>query len=321
MSDGTVLTPRRMASLLAACALAAAGAAASATPAPAAAPQRAFDSPQQAAEALVAAAEKDDVSALLEILGPGGKDLVVTVDAVDDRNRRAGFAAKAREKMAVAEDPINPGWMFLSVGPSDWPFPVPIVESGGKWRFSSKDGREEILARRIGENELDAIALLRGYVEAQWEYAEEEHDGSGIQQYAQKAISTAGKQDGLSWRNADGTVGGPMGDEVAEALAAGYTDKTKPYNGYYFRILKAQGPAAPGGARGYVVNGMMIGGFGMVAWPAQYGVTGIMTFQVNHYGIVYQKDLGPETAKAAAALTRYNPGSGWMITEDEEDED
>ncbi len=155
-------------------------------------------------------------------------------------------------------------------------------------------------------------------MEAQKDYASKERDGSGMLQYAQKVISTAGKQDGLSWKNADGTVGGPMGDELAAALAAGYTKKAEPYNGYYFRILKAQGPAAPRGARDYVVNGAMIGGFAMIAWPAQYGVSGIQTFQVNQDGLVYQKDLGKETAQLASQMTRYNPGKGWLVTEDED---
>jgi hypothetical protein len=279
---------------------------------------KAFDTPQQAAQALVAAAEKNDIPALLAIFGPDGKDLVVTADTVDDKSRLAEFAKKAREKSKVSFDAADPDVANLSVGTDDWPLPVPIVRTGGKWRFDAKAGREEILARRIGGNELDAIALLRGYVEAQEDYAEVIHDDSGILQYAQKAISTPGKQDGLSWKNADGTFGGPLGDEIAEAVAAGYTDKAQPYNGYFFRILKAQGPAAPRGARDYVVNGMMIGGFAMLAWPADYGVTGIQTFQVNHDGIVYQKDLGPDTAKAAAAITAYNPGEGWVATEDEE---
>jgi hypothetical protein len=279
---------------------------------------KAFDTPQKAAQALVTAAEKNDVPALLAIFGPEGKDLVVTADTVDDKSRLAEFSKKAREKMNVSFDAADPDVAILSVGEDDWPLPVPIVRTEGKWRFDAKVGREEILARRIGANELDAIALLRGYVEAQEDYAEVIHDDSGILQYAQKAISTPGKQDGLSWKNADGTFGGPLGDEIAEAVAAGYTDKAQPYNGYFFRILKAQGPAAPPGARDYVVGGMMIGGFAMLAWPAEYGVTGIQTFQVNHAGIVYQKDLGPDTAKAAPAITIYNPDKGWVATEDEE---
>jgi len=279
--------------------------------------QKTFDTPQAAAEALVAAAEKDDTTALMEILGPDAKGLINSGDAVKDKNDLEAFAKRARAKMHVDPDEIDPKVMIVSVGDDDWPTPIPIVRAGNKWRFDTKAGKREILVRRIGSNELDAIKLLRGYVEAQQDYAFVEHDGSGMRQYAQKAVSTPGKQDGLSWRNADGSVGGPMGDVLAAALAAGHTSKTEPLNGYHFRILTAQGPAAKLGARNYVVNGAMIGGFGMVAWPANYEVTGIQTFQVNQDGVVYQKDLGPQTAKLVEAITRYNPDKTWTVTEDE----
>jgi hypothetical protein len=280
--------------------------------------QRTFDTPQQAAEAAVSAAEKDDVAAMLEIFGPDGKDLVSSGDAVRDKNDRARFAQKAREKMQVSTDPSNPKRATLSVGADEWPTPIPIVEKGGKWHFDSKQGREEILTRRIGGNELDAIALLRGYVDAQVEYAQEDHDGAGMLQYAQRSISTPGKHDGLFWKNEDGSPGGPIGDLIAKALAEGHKSKTEPYNGYFFRILTAQGPAAPLGARNYIVNGAMIGGFAMLAWPAHYEVTGVQTFIVNYDGIVYQKDLGPETSKIAPTITRYNPDKSWRATQDEE---
>jgi DUF2950 family protein len=282
---------------------------------PTVAPQ-AFDTPQQAADALVKAAEADDAKALLKIFGSAGKYIVSSGDPVDDKNNRAKFAAKAHEKMNVSFDVADPKLAILIIGADDWPFPAPIVEKGGKWRFDAKQGREEILARRIGANELDAIAFLRGYVEAQHEYASQAHDGSGMLQYAQKSISTPGKHDGLSWWNADHTPGGPIGDEIAKALAAGYTKKTEPYNGYYFCILTAQGPAARLGARDYIVNGMMIGGFAMVAWPAKYGFTGVQTFEVNHDGVVYQKDLGPNTSKIGPTIKKYNPDKTWTVTED-----
>ncbi len=287
-----------------------------ATPAPAAA--QAFETPQQAADALIKAAEADDVSALLKVFGPEGKDIFSSGDPVRDKNDLTKFVEKAHRKTEISFDVGDPRRAVLVVGDDDWPMPVPIVEKGGKWRFDSKDGRQEILARRIGSNELDAIALLRGYVEAQKEYASAEHDGSGMHQYAQKWISTAGKQDGLSWRNSDGSVGGPIGDEIAKMLAAGYTKKAEPVNGYYFRTLTAQGPAARLGARNYIVNGMMIGGFAAIAWPANYGVTGVQTFQVNNDGKVYQKDLGPETSKIAPSIKRFDPDKTWIITEDEE---
>lgn len=284
---------------------------------PSAAP-RAFDTPQQAADALVRAAAADDVPALLKIFGPEGKDIVSSGDPVRDKNDLTKFADKARVKMTVSYDVADPKRAVLVVGDDDWPMPVPVVEKNGKWRFDAKQGREEILARRIGGNELNAISLLRGYVEAQEEYASEKHDGSGMLQYAQRSISTPGKHDGLSWWNPDGTPGGPIGDRIAKALAAGYTKKTEPYNGYYFRILKAQGPSARLGARNYVVDGMMIGGFAMVAWPARYEVTGVQTFMVNNDGVVYQKDLGPQTGKLASSIKEFNPDEGWAVTNDAE---
>jgi hypothetical protein len=282
------------------------------------APQRTFDTPQQAADALVEAAAADDVSALLAIFGPEGKDIVSSGDSVDDNNDRDEFVAKAREKKQVTFDFGDPKRAVLVVGADDWPLPVPLVEKNGKWRFNAREARDEILARRIGGNELDAIALLRGYVEAQLEYAQEPHDGSEVRQYAQKWLSSPGKQDGLSWWNPDGTPGGPIGDEIAKALAEGYTKKDEPYNGYYFRTLTAQGPSAPLGARDYIVKGMMIGGFAAIAWPANYGVTGVQTFQVNTDGLVYQKDLGPKTSTLAPGLKRYDPDKTWTITQDAE---
>jgi len=286
-------------------------------PAPAAPAAQAFDTPQQAAEAAVKAATDNDVPALEKLFGADGKFIVPSGDPVRDKNDLARFAEKAKQKMEVTFDDTDPKRAVLVVGEDGWPMPVPLVEKGGKWRFDAKQGKEEILARRIGGNELDAIALLRGYAEAQEDYAAELHDGATMHQYAQKAVSTPGKQDGLSWKNADGTWGGPIGDEVAKALAAGYTSRLEPYNGYYFRTLTAQGPDAPLGSRDYVVKGMMIGGFAAMAWPVTYGVTGIQTFQVNNDGLVYQKDLGPETGKIAPTIKAYNPGKGWLVTEDE----
>jgi hypothetical protein len=278
----------------------------------------AFDTPQQAADALVKAAEAGDVQALLRIFGPEGRDVVTSGDAVRDKNDIAEFAAKARQKLNVSFDVDDPQRAVLIVGDGDWPMPVPLVAKGGKWRFSAKDGKREILARRIGGNELNAISLLRGFVEAQKDYALAPHDGSPMLQYAQKWISTPGKQDGLSWYDPNGKPDGPIGDEIAKLLAAGYTKKADPVNGYYFRTLTAQGPAARLGARNYIVNGMMIGGFAAIAWPAHYGVTGVQTFQVNNDGVVYQKDLGPDTAKTAAGIKRFNPDKGWTVTEDEQ---
>ena len=280
--------------------------------------QKTFDTAQQAAEVMIVAVKNDDVAALLEIFGPAGKDFVSTGDDVQDKNSRAAFAALAQEKMHVDTDPHNPNRAILSVGNEDWPTPVPIVKQGAKWHFDSKAGRAEILDRRIGNNELDAITICRGYVEAQKEYASEIHDDSGVNQYAQRIISTPGKHDGLAWRNPDGSDGGPVGDAIAKAIEEGYPRKSGPYHGYHFGTLKGQGPAAALGQLDYVVNGVMIGGFALVAWPAEYRVTGVQTFIVSYDGIVYQKDLGPDTTKIAAAMERYNPDETWHRTDDEE---
>jgi hypothetical protein len=275
-----------------------------------------FDTPQAAADALVQAAASGDESAVLALFGPSGKEIVTSGDAVEDKNRMAKFAELAKQKMEIKKEGANKA--IVDIGPDDWPLPVPLVQSGGKWHFDAKQGREEILNRRIGGNELETINLLRGYVEAQEDYASVPRDDSGIRQYAQKFVSTPGKHDGLSWRDADGKPAGPLGDELAKALAEGYSDKTKPYNGYYIRPLTSQGPKARLGARDYVWKGAMIGGFAAVAWPANYGVTGIQTFQVNNDGVVYQKDLGPKTGEIAPTIKAYNPDKTWVETKDEE---
>lgn len=277
--------------------------------------QKTFGTPQQAAEALIHAAEQFDVPALNEIFGPDGKSLVATADAVQDKNRIALFVAKAHEKKLVIMDSKNHA--SLSVGDDDWPFPVPIVKQGGKWYFDSKAGLDEVLRRRIGANELDAIAICRGFVDAQKEYASQIHDDSGIAQYAQRIISTPGKQDGLVWKNPDGSLGGPISEGIANAIEQGYTSRTQPYHGYYFKVLKGQGPAAPMGQLDFVIEGVMIGGFALVAAPAEYRVTGVQTFIVSHDGIVYQKDLGPETLQAFKDMERYNPDKTWHRTDDE----
>jgi len=280
--------------------------------------QKAFDSPQQAADALVKASAANDTAALVEIFGSGSKDLVDTGDAVDDKNRHTKFAELAKEKLNVAIDPKTPKTAVIEVGADDWPMPIPLVQKDGKWRFDAKSGRHEILARRIGHDELQAINLLRGYVEAQQEYASEARDGAPRPEYAQKWISSPGKHDGLSWQNADGTQGGPIGDLVAKALAEGHSSKSEPFNGYYFRTLTGQGTHARLGRRDYIVAGRMIGGFAAIAWPAKHGVTGIMTFLVNNDGVVFQKDLGPNTGQVAPAIKLFDPDKTWAITDDEE---
>jgi Protein of unknown function (DUF2950) len=280
--------------------------------------QKPFDTPQQAADTMILAVKNDDVAGLLQIFGPAGKDFVDTKDDVQDKKSRAAFAALAQEKMHVDLDPHNPNRAILSVGNEDWPTPVPIVKQGGKWHFDSKAGRTELLDRRIGANELNVIAICRGFVDAQMEYAAAIHDDSGVNQYAQKIISTPGKQDGLAWQNADGSWGGPIGEAAAKAISEGYADKAQPYQGYYFKVLKGQSPAARLGKLDYVIEGAMIGGFALVAVPAEYGVTGVMTFMVSYDGIVYQKDLGPDSLKLFKSMDRYNPDKTWRSTDDEE---
>src|SRR6266513_2502527 len=246
--------------------------------------QKQFDTPKQAADALIQVAANFDVAAAKEILGPDSEDIVASEDPVQDKNRAAEFAAKAKEKMSVQTDKKNPNQAIILVGNDDFSLPIPLVKQKGKWFFNTKVGREEILNRRVGANELNAIEICRGFVEAQHEYAEEKHDDSKVNQYAQRIISTPGKHDGLAWQNADGTWGGPVGEEVAKALEQGYTNsgQPQPYHGYDFKVLKGQGPAAPMGQMDFVVKGAMIGGFALAAAPAEYRVTGVMTFIVSH---------------------------------------
>jgi hypothetical protein len=284
--------------------------------APAPAKQRTFETPRAAADALIAAAGDWDLTTLKEILGPSGVDVVVTEDPVQDRNQGAAFAALAREKSEIVVDPKIPNRATLVIGKEDWPSPIPIVRKGGKWSFDAKAGRTEVLNRRIGRNELDAIEISRAFVDAQREYAFQKRDGSSVNQYAQRIISIAGKQDGLVWRNADGTWGGPLGEEIAGVIAEGYSERARPYHGYYFKVLKGQGPAAPLGQMDYVVNGAMIGGFALVAAPADYRVTGVKTFLVSNAGVVYEQDLGPKSVERFQAMERFNPDKGWVPVAD-----
>jgi hypothetical protein len=272
---------------------------------------RTFATAQAAADALVAAAGADDAKALLAIFGPDGKKLVSSGDEVQDRNDRAAFAALAKEKLEVVVDPKDPKRATVVAGPDGWPFPAPLVEKDGKWAFASKQGVTELVDRRIGSNELDAIEICHGYVEAQKEYAAEDRNGNGVLEYAQRIISTKGQRDGLVWWGADGKLEGPISEAIAKAIAQGYKDKTKPFHGYHFRVLKKQGPNARLGTLDYVIGGKMIGGFALVAWPAAYRTSGVKTFLVNHDGVVYEKDLGKDTATIASGITRFDPGEGW----------
>lgn len=278
-----------------------------------------FDTPQQAADALVGAAEKFDVDTLTKIFGPDGKDIVVTGETAQDRQHATDFAAQAREKETISVGPKNGNRAFLLVGSQDWPFPVPLVKRDGKWSFDAKAGRQELVYRRIGANELDAIQLCQGYVEAQDDYALQKREGYDVNQYAQRIISTSGKQDGLAWQNADGTWGGPVGEKIARAIEQGYTAGSE-YHGYYFKILKGQGPAAPLGQLDFVVKGVMIGGFALVAAPARHDVTGVRTFIVSHDGVVYEKDLGPSTLDQFKKMEVFNPDKSWTPVQDDDEQ-
>jgi hypothetical protein len=278
--------------------------------------QKTFSTPKEAADALIAAAEKWDVATLEAIFGPDGKDIIHSGEPARDREIAKQFAEQAHTKMNVSIDPKTKQRAFISVGSDNWPFPVPIVKSATGWTFDSKAGRNEILTRRVGRNELDAIELLRGFVEAQDQYAETKRGDTQVSQYAQKIISTPGKQDGLAWQNPDGTWGGPIGENIARAIERGYASG-QPWHGYYFEVLKGQGPDAPLGQLDYLVNGAMIGGFALIAFPAEYLNTGVMTFMVSNDGVVYQKDLGPNTVETAKKIERFNPDATWTpVAED-----
>ena len=278
--------------------------------------QKTFTTPKEAAEALIQAAASFDLPALRQILGPDGDDLVSSEDPVQDKNKAAAFAAAARKKNEVTIDHGNPRRAVLTVGDEDWPLPIPLTKKGQRWSFDTKSGRQEVLLRRIGANELDTIQICRGYVEAQQLYALEKHDGAEVNQYAQRIISTSRKHDGLAWQNPDGGWGGPIGEGVAKALEQGYTNRSRPYHGYYFKILKGQGPNAPLGQMDFLVNGTMIGGFALAAAPADYRVTGVKSFIVSYKGVVYQKDLGPNTLEIFKSMQLYDPDKTWQRTDD-----
>ena len=283
--------------------------------------QKEFDTPKQAADALIQAAETFDTAALKEILGPDSTDIISSVDPVADKTRAVAFASKAKEKITVDVDSKNPNRATVSVGNDDFPLPIPIVKEKGKWHFDTKAGREEILNRRIGADELDAIEVARGFVDAQNEYAQEKHGDSKVNEFAQRMISTPGKQDGLAWQNPDGTWGGPVGEGVAKAIEQGYSERTQPYHGYYFKVLKKQGPNAVLGKMDFVIDGAMIGGFALAAAPAQYRVTGVKTFIVGPAGIVYQKDLGPKTLETFKTMEAFDPDKTWEATNDQWSDD
>ncbi len=270
-----------------------------------------FASPQQAMQALVDALRAGDRQGLLAILGPEGEDILSSGDPVADKADRDRFLAAYDDKVDFA--PKEDDEVEVILGHENWPFPIPLMKGEQGWFFDTEAGKDEILSRRIGRNELDAIEVCEGYVDAQREYASADREMDEIIQYAQKILSDPNTRNGLYWVPAEGELPSPAGPFVARAAAEGYKkgEKPIPFHGYYYRILKAQGSSAPGGAYNYVINGHMVAGFALVAWPADYGVSGIMTFVVNSNGIVYEKDLGTKTAKTAEAMTRYNPDETW----------
>jgi hypothetical protein len=269
-----------------------------------------FSTSQAAAEALIKASEINDTKTLLKLFAPNGKDLLDSGDPAEDVRSRTRFTELARMKMALIPDPADPAKVFISVGDEDWPFPVPLIQKNGLWLFDSSEGQNEVHSRYIGAHELTAIDICRGYVEAQNEYSQT-HLYKGMPEYARKLNSSKGLKDGLYWEPAQGELPSPVPADFARAAEDMKRDQRKPYHGYYFRVMTAQGPDAHGGAKNYIVDGAMTGGFALVAWPSEYGETGIQTFVVNQDGIVYQSNLGDGTDAKTPGLTQFNPDSSW----------
>ena len=274
--------------------------------------QKTFASAEEGVKALMEAVKKNDTNAMLAILGPEAKSLIESGDQVSDRAAGERFVKSYEESNKLVKS--GDSKMVLETGKDEWPFPIPLVKETNGWRFDTHEGKEEIINRRIGRNELDAIQVSLAIVDAEREYYQRDPDGDKLLQYAQKFISTKGKRDGLYWETNPDEQPSPIGPLVARARGEGYKgagDKPIPYHGYYYKLLTGQGKDAPGGAYDYLVRGKMMGGFGVVAYPAQYGSSGIMTFIVNHDGVVYQKDLGAKTASVAQSMTKFNPDKTW----------
>jgi hypothetical protein len=278
--------------------------------------QKTFASPEEAVKALIDAAKAGNQEELSAIFGPTGKEVLSSGDPVEDKAVRERFVKAYDAKNALVRE--GDAKAVLQLGAEEWPFPIPLVKKGQQWSFDTKKGKEELNNRRIGRNELNTVQTCLAYVDAQREYAGKDRDTDGLFEYAQKFVSTPGTKDGLYWEAKPGEEESPFGDLFVKATREGYTktsDKPIPYHGYYFKVLKAQGKSAPGGAYDYVVKGRMIGGFAMVAYPASYGVSGVMTFVVNHDGTVYEKNLGKDTAKIAQAIKLFNPDKTWRKAE------
>jgi len=280
--------------------------------------QKTFASADDAAKGLVEAVRAKNVDGLLAVVGPDSSSWLFSGDLVQDRNDWARFLAAYDQKHAVTE---KDGRAILEVGDDAWPFPAPIVKRGDKWAFDTHAGRDEIVNRRIGRNELDVIQTLLAIVDAQREYAATDADGNGFADYAKKFRSSPGKKDGLFWPTEGGAAASPLGPLVATAASEGYGKEPRKdagpqaYRGYHYKILTKQGKSAPGGAFDYMVGNKLLGGFAVVAWPATYRVSGVTTFLVNYDGTVYEKDLGPQTASIASAMTVFNPDKTWRKAE------
>ncbi len=276
-----------------------------------------FPSPADAATALVTAMNPFDEAKLVKILGPGSEDVISSGDPVADMAAAEKFVKAYAAKHGTGTN--DDGSVTLFVGDNDWPFPIPMVGAGDAWTFDTETGRQEIIDRRIGRNELSAIEVCRAVVDAEHDYYNADPDGDAVHEYAAKFRSTPGKRDGLFWKQVEGQPPSPLGLLAAEASAEGYTpgkpDERQPYHGYYYRLVTGQGPDAPGGEQNYMVDGQMTGGFGVVAWPASYGNSGIMTFMVGENGVVFQKDLGEDTERSAAFIELFEPGPGWDVVE------
>jgi len=275
--------------------------------------QRTFATPKDAAGALLAAADADDVAALMKIFGPDAGEILNSGDSVEDKGDRARFAQNAKLAMKESINPAKPNRAILLVGADGFPFPIPLVRAAGRWHFDTPAGKTEILARRIGSNELDAIAACKAYVDAQYDYATEDRNKNGVPEYARRLISSPGKRDGLFWPESAAPPT-QFTAKVRKAQSEGYRkegEKPTVYHGYYFRILTAQGPDARGGALEYVQHDLMIGGFALLAWPAEYRVSGVNTFLVNQDGVIYEKDLGTSTIPDAESMTTFDPDKTW----------
>ena len=274
--------------------------------------QKAFGSPEEAMKALVETVKTGDTKGMMAVLGPEGEDIIDSGDKVQDKNAQEQFVKAYQEKVDYVKEKEDRVSVIL--GNDNWPFAIPIIRKAEGWMFDTKAGREEMLNRRVGWNELNAVQVCQAYVEAQREYASTDREQDGVIQYAQKVMSDPYRRNGLYWEVGEGEIPSPLGPFIAQAAQRGYTkkgDKPIPYRGYYYKILKGQGKNAPGGAYQYVINGHMVAGFALVAWPAEYNVSGVMTFVVNQNGTVYEKDLGLKTGELAKAMTHYNPDRTW----------